>query len=486
MGTIKVTISNKESIEGKNPIVLLGPNGSGKTRRAAEMVGWNNADMISALRNLEIRPELNLQPFSQADQQLRDEVNQMRSRPWRLSNEIDHLFSKLMVEDSAVAIRYWDAHQKGVEHELEETKLTRLRRVWQDLFPGREINFEHYQPSVRASHLSGEQEYAAQQMSDGERVALYLGGRVLDCESHVLIVDEPEVHFHSRLAIRFWNAMESLRPDCRFVYVTHDLPFALSRRDATYVVMSPKTGATVANLREGLPSELSESLLAAASFSVYAERIIFCEGKEGKSIDKQLLEAWFNSPEEVVVPVGSNKDVVRCTEVFSETNLVTNMDAIGVIDRDYWPERYLDRLPDKVQVLDVHEIENLFCLREVFVAVATHHGKSQDEADTEYKNFLDKAKRRFNEELLAKQMSERFKRRVEHAFGQQLSRLEVLKKTDELRDNHVSGTDPNSWTENPARIFDEERETVESGISGAEEEFHRIVPGKSIIDIAAN
>jgi len=57
----------------------------------------------------------------------------------------------------------------------------------------------------------------------------YLAGRVLDSESTIIIVDEPEVHFHSRLAARFCNEMKALRPDCRLVYVTHDLPFALSR-----------------------------------------------------------------------------------------------------------------------------------------------------------------------------------------------------------------------------------------------------------------
>ena len=34
---------------------------------------------------------------------------------------------------------------------------------------------------------------------------------------------------------RLWDAIEQARPDCTFVYITHDLGFAASRRGATKI-----------------------------------------------------------------------------------------------------------------------------------------------------------------------------------------------------------------------------------------------------------
>ena len=74
-------------------------------------------------------------------------------------------------------------------------------------------------------------------------------------------------------------------------------------------------------MKEGVPNDLAESLLAAASFSIHARRIVFCEGTEGTSLDQLIYSAWFNKSDTAVVPVGSGKDVVRCTTAFSESTL---------------------------------------------------------------------------------------------------------------------------------------------------------------------
>ena len=200
-----------------------------------------------------------------------------------MSNEINHLFSKLLAEDSASAVTFRDQFVKGRSPKPETTKLTVLQDMWGRLFPGRKVSFAGYTPMVSSAELRGGSSYAAQHMSDGERVALYLAARVLDCSKAILIIDEPEVHFHSRLAVRFWNELEDRRDDVRFVYVTHDLPFALSRRDAKNIILKSPGTPSVVQLQEDLPHDLAHSLLAAASFSIHAQRIVFCEGEEGKS-----------------------------------------------------------------------------------------------------------------------------------------------------------------------------------------------------------
>ncbi|BCO09328.1 hypothetical protein GF1_17040 [Desulfolithobacter dissulfuricans] len=482
---MNVTVSGNIIIPGTEPIVIIGPNGSGKTRHAITMVSMNNANMIAALRNIALPPNVVMRSMDQAKNELNNHLNRRRSQPWELSNEINELFSKLMAEDSASAIDFRNRHAEDPSVSPEITKLMRLSDAWARLFPGRHIDFSGYHPRVRSDYNISGSEYPAQQMSDGERVALYLTGRVLDSEQKIIIVDEPEVHFHSRLASRFWSELESLRPDCRFVYITHDLPFALSRRNAHFVIIRPNNEPQLVCLKEGIPDDLAESLLAAASFSIHARRIVFCEGTEGNSLDQRLYSAWFSSPETAVVPAGSGKDVVKCTSTFSESTLVFGVDAIGIIDRDYWPQKFIDALPESVSVLSVHEVENLVCVRNVFLCIAKHLGKKSEESEAAYSSFLDKAKRKFDQGLFNKQVSERFKRRCEHEFNMVLNSLNIAADINDVCTQHINAIEPSTWGVTPAAIFNEEKLALESALADNEKDFMAFFPGKVFLRDAA-
>jgi hypothetical protein len=101
--------------------------------------------------------------------------------------------------------------------------------------------------------------------------------------------------------VRFWNALEEERPDIRFVYITHDLTFALSRRSATFVMATPPEQLNVVQIGGELPSDVAEVLLGAASFSFYAKRVVLCEGDE-KSVDRG---SWIITPGlDKTLPVG--------------------------------------------------------------------------------------------------------------------------------------------------------------------------------------
>ncbi len=55
----------------------------------------------------------------------------------------------------------------------------------------------------------------------------------------LLIVDELETQLHTLLASLLWTAFQHDRSDIRFLYLTHDLSFALSRTNAEFVLASP-------------------------------------------------------------------------------------------------------------------------------------------------------------------------------------------------------------------------------------------------------
>ena len=478
--SIPLRLPDGDTVEGTHPVVLIGPNGSGKTRFGAQLARQNLVEMIGAVRNLEIQTTLPVQTTEQALNNLRSQKRQRSKRPWTMANEIDHLFSKLIAEDSSSAQKFRDQWTSGSIVEPEETALTRLRHLWSDIMPGRTIDFESYSPKV-TSDLAGD-EYPAQQMSDGERVALYLAGRILDVENSIVVVDEPEIHFHSRLAVRFWDALERERRDIRFVYITHDLTFARSRKLAQYILVKPE-GPTVLDVDANLPPEVAQAILAAASFSVLAQRIVFCEGTEG-GVDALFYGRWFEDAATVVVPVGTCDDVRESVRSFGKSKLVEGVEAFGIVDRDYWPSDRIDSLGRDVFVLPVHEVESLYCLEEILRAVGRYLAVNTNELDNKYVEFLNGVRSHFTGGALAKQVSERFKRRMEQNFFGTLNSLSGAADLVETRANLVGGVEISALAEHPGDLFDEEQARVEGALLDPKLMLE-ILPGKDLIAIAA-
>jgi len=474
--TIPVKYNAAQEVhDGVAPLVIIGPNGSGKTRFGLQLAQWNDAETIAALRNIALEENIPMQSLTQAEQELSNHKRNHRRRPWSISSEINNLFAKLMAEDSASAIDFRDSYLRGAEPDV--TKLMRLQQSWERLFPGRRIVFKGYTPKVTSEYAAGGQAYAAQHMSDGERVALYLAGRVLDAKPGILVVDEPEVHFHSRLAIQFWDELERLRTDCRFVYVTHDLPFAQSRQASGFLVVKPGFDPQITVVEDALPPDIAQEILAAASFSIYADTVVFCEGTES-SIDQRILRAYYNNRRIAVVPVGSCRDVIKCTEAFAGSSIVQGMRAIGIVDRDYWPDAFLEALPPGVHVLPAHEVESLLCHKRIFVSVAKHLGNTAEAGEAHYVKFLDEAAAKFTGALKYKQISERFKNRCVDQFNRALNALKVHDTEAATRSNHETELAPDKWADPPKDMMDSETTSVEIAIAKPAEGLVRVLPGK--------
>ena len=141
------------------------------------------------------------------------------------------------------------------------TKLIRLQCMWGRLFPKRKLEIGGFFPKVRRLDAPGQEPYPLKQMSDGERSIFYMAARVLTAEHGIILADEPELHMHSRLSVQFWDEAEKLRRDCRFIYVTHDLNFALSRREATVLIARSSDSAEAVVLEDGTPSSIAAEIL---------------------------------------------------------------------------------------------------------------------------------------------------------------------------------------------------------------------------------
>lgn len=469
-------------------VVVIGPNGSGKTQfgvsLSQENGGANAVERIPALRNIEMSSSINPVAKNEIDANLNSIQHSQLNEYWRIAQDVDWIFRSLIVEHSAAGVYFREQEKKKRNSgELVETKMDRVLSSWSKLFPGRTIDFSSYSPKVSSEYKSTGN-YDASRMSDGERAALYLAGRILNTTKKLLVIDEPELHFHNKLAVLFWDEMEALRPDCRFIYSTHDLQFALSRQNPYFIIVRPNAPPELFAVPSELPNDIAKELLSAASLSIYAKRIIFCEGDEKRSKDLRLYHAWFQKRDSIVFPVLNCREVQDCVSAYKAHPVIKGLDVIGIVDRDFLNEEHIAGLvADGVTVLDVHEIESLFCLPSVISAIALHLGISPDVANAE---FISNARKHFVGEYKNSLISERFRRRCERIFDIALNKLKVNSSDPEIvKANHIAALEPQAWNTDPKVIFDEELYRVNAAINGDVNEFLEILPGKTILGDAA-
>jgi ABC-type cobalamin/Fe3+-siderophores transport system ATPase subunit len=487
MTDLSITLKNNKVINGTHPIVIIGANGSGKTTYANQLAKNQNSEWIGATRNLQFSDNIPMQTHEAAIRDVNHLKNTQRNQPWALSNELSQLLTKLKAEDSESAVKYRDSSfiSLGVKPEL--TKIVKLRNIWNSIFPQREIDLSTYSPKVKAHHRNNIPEFGISRMSGGERVALYLLARILDASPGLIFVDEPEIHFHSILAKKFWNELEKLRNDCRFIYVTHDVTFATSRKNVQFVIVHSDTEQILLEQHNQIPETVIDQVLGAATFSVCTKNIVFHEGSKGNKRDDDLYAAWFYNENIATIPVGSCDEVMKCVDVINENKTIQGAKAIGIVDRDFHPDEYIESLKDTVHVLPFHEVESLFCLKDVFFAVGKQLRKSIEELERMYAVFVEKAYDHFKNESIDKKklILERVKQKTEWKNKSLLNGLSNPNKDiATLKSDYVNALKVENWSISPENHFDSEIEMVEQILSENNiEKFLRIFQGKILLGI---
>ncbi len=268
-----------------------------------------------------------------------------------------------------------------------ETKLAATKRVWEGVLPHRKLEIGGGKVETRVVFEGSESNgslYNASEMSDGERVIFYLVGQALSApEDGVIVIDEPELHLHRSIQARLWDAIESERSDCLFVYLTHDLDFAASRVAATKVWIESYDGEKwdwhEVEEAEGVPEELYLEILGGR------KPVLFCEGDKG-SLDYLLLQKAY--PDFTVAPCGGAYGVVQATRSFTAFEHLHNHACRGIVDRDFREDTDVKWLGDMgVSVLDHSEIESVLLSEDMLQAVAEHLRLTDD-----FPKLLEKAK----------------------------------------------------------------------------------------------
>ena len=64
-----LTLANGTIIGGHGPVLIIGPNGSGKTRRARDIQAPCSIEFVNALRNTRIQANVPAMAFTEAENQ---------------------------------------------------------------------------------------------------------------------------------------------------------------------------------------------------------------------------------------------------------------------------------------------------------------------------------------------------------------------------------------------------------------------------------
>jgi ABC-type cobalamin/Fe3+-siderophores transport system ATPase subunit len=376
-------------------IVAIGANGSGKTTLSNDLKKHlpNTGVVISAQKVLIIPTFSGVSNFNNTNQKLQQSQSADKSlkvtystesngNSWsimtQLGGEFQILLDNLLAERSVIRNKFCDSVQNGqVASNVPITKLDKALKIWNLLIQHRVLECNDG-INITLRTILGSDSYPAHQMSDGEKVTLYLIAHVLQAPlSGFIIIDEPEMYLHKTILKKLWDILEQERQDCIFVYLTHDLDFATSRTTAKKVWIKSFVHPNKWEIEDIPENELPESLLLELLGS--RKNILFCEGRKG-SVDEKIYNIIF--PEFTVTPVDSCFAVINYTKAFNKLPNVTTK-AYGLIDSDHHGTARLIALePENIFSFSMTEPENLF-FDEVFLKIMAEqllHDKSTVEA----------------------------------------------------------------------------------------------------------
>lgn len=356
-------------------IVILGANGSGKTSLSEKLKEYLNqngvvisAQRILLLPNFESVSNPVVTAAKLKAEQTRRKTYKDKEDFRHLQNEFEIVLKHLIAENISVSNKFKkEAIQKTGNGETilvpEKTNLDIAFEIWNSLIEHRYLDCEDgitILTYVKETAVS----YPSIQMSDGEKVLLYLIAQVLLApENGFIVIDEPEMYLHKTILKRLWDSLESYRSDCLFIYLTHDLDFASSRNIAKKIWIKSYSYPDYWDIEAIESEEIPEPLL----FELIGSRknILFCEGEKG-SLDERIYSQLF--PTYTISPVGSCFNVINHTKAFNKIKNI-HITASGLIDSDHHSQDRLDKIKhENIFNFSVAEIENLF-LDEEFLEV---------------------------------------------------------------------------------------------------------------------
>ncbi|NOS94347.1 MAG: AAA family ATPase [Cyclobacteriaceae bacterium] len=404
----KVDFFNKD-------LVIIGSNGAGKTFLARGLMNHvkHNGVIVSAQRILQLPEFNNIKSQKSTAEELRkihtaDKDNE-ELRFETSNDEFGILFQHLLADDVESLKNYRKKVQESQKVGLaieppNRTKLERTLDIWNSVFSHLSLSLDDG-INIRA-HRDGIS-FPATEMSDGEKVALFVIAKTLQSpENGFVVVDEPEMYLHPTIHKKLWDTIENEIPDSKFIYLTHDLDFAASRVRAKRLWLRnfkyPNYFELESIPKNDIPQVLLMELLGSR------QDVLFCEGEAG-SLDEQIYNILFSNY--IIKPVGGCLSVINFTKAFNRLPM-SNRKAIGIIDGDYISKNRLDKLQSQsIFPLNVPDIENFLLDEVILQKLDLEIGHTENRVDKTKKDILKLLKREREKEI-----SKYVSAKVDHYF----------------------------------------------------------------------
>lgn len=378
------------------PLVITGANGSGKTRLGTwlemESPFSEKVHRIAAQKSLAMPSSASTGSIEDAVDALMygiplDQVSKLkegnqysksdllagkRVRRWNsapivsMLNDFQQLMDALHSDAYEISTRYLSSSTGSTgKIPTPETQLARVKRLWESVLPHRTLDVNSI--NIKAVVPESDNSYSGGAMSDGERAIFYLIGQcVIARKGSIIVIDEPELHIHRAIQGPLFDSVESERPDCLIVYITHDLDFAASRVGAKMMWLKEYDGTSwdweLVPEQEGVPEQMLLSILGSP------KKVLLTEG-DRSSLDYVLYSRAY--PDRTVIPMGGCSEVLAATKTLRAMPSIYHLEPMGLIDRDYRNDEVVNGLQAKgVKVLEVHEVEQLLLTEPVITAVA--------------------------------------------------------------------------------------------------------------------
>lgn len=376
--------------------VIVGANGSGKTTLANTLKKTLDIEdgIVIPAQKLLLVPTFDSIPsyksevgtFSEYQKKIFDDKQtyipkNKDDHPYEMAkayaSEYRKVLALLIAERNSKRNEFLDNIEDGTQIKKEDIKTTidTVIEIWNELIPHREMALDSDCNLIIKYNDNGEEmQYQAYRMSDGERVILYLVGRILQAPKNgLIVVDEPEIFLHRTVVDKLWNRLEKEREDCTFIYMTHDLQFASSRVGLKSWIKSydyPSSWDIQIIDDNEIPEQLLLELLGSC------KKILFCEGNISTSLDKKIYDILF--PDYMIYPLESCKDVINYTKAYNAIPNV-NRKAYGLVDSDFRSKEEITVLrSNQIYTYKLAEIENVLLVEGFLKAFMNYHRWSGD------------------------------------------------------------------------------------------------------------
>lgn len=408
-----------------NVLVVIGANGAGKSSFGRDLLERysDNSKKISGMHSLFISSEEPVPVEGNELARLQSMIAERIFMP-RLS-EYEKLILHLQSEEFEAAVNYKEACKLTPDLEPPITKIDRIQAIWEKMFPHNRLVRKSGFIELASTSRDGDS-YTAGRMSDGEKIVFYLIGAVLCARpNELLVIEEPEILLHNSIKNLLWDEIEAMRPDCTFVYLTHDIDFATSRPEGKRIWIRDYNAD--AHVWDYQLIENSDSLPEEVYIDILGSRkpILFIEGTDSNSIDNRLYPLIF--PNYMVKPMGGCQKVIETTKAFRQLQDFHTLESMGIVDRDRRTQGEIDYLHDQhIFVPDVAEVENLLMLEPVIRTVARRMMKDPDTVFTQVKENVVKLFEKDLESQVILHAKHRVRKKLETAVDRKITTVEQL------------------------------------------------------------